>query len=79
MPLAILRFAASELPRSFDLNDQQAMSAQMSISQFKEFNVLARVSKTGQAIPQPGDLIGEISHVQLGAKNLNLVIDRVQP
>ena len=79
MPLAILRFAASELPRSFDLNDQQAMSAQMSISQFKEFNVLARVSKTGQAIPQHGDLIGEFSHVQLGAKNLNLVIDRVQP
>jgi cytochrome c-type biogenesis protein CcmH len=79
MPLAILRFRADELPKSFNLNDQQAMSPEMSISKFKEFTVTARVSKTGNAMPQPGDLIGKIEHVKLGANDLKVIINQVQP
>ena len=79
MPLAIIRIQVKDLPYSFDLNDSQAMSAQMSLSQFKEFSILARVTKSGNALAQPGDLIGEIEHVQLGAKQLKLVINKVQP
>jgi cytochrome c-type biogenesis protein CcmH len=78
MPLAILRFTANELPRTFDLNDSLAMSPQMSISHFNEVTILARVSKSGNAIPESGDLIGQIEHVKLGTKNLNLVIEQTQ-
>ena len=55
------------------------MSPQMSLSQFKEFSIYARVSKSGNALPQTGDFIGQIDNVQLGAKQLRLVIDKIQP
>ena len=79
IPLAIIRVQAKDLPYSFELNDSQAMSPQMSLSQFKEFNIYARVSKSGNALPQAGDFIGQIDNVQLGAKQLSLVIDKIQP
>jgi len=79
MPLAIIRVQAKDLPYSFELNDSQAMSPQMSLSQFKEFSIYARVSKSGNALPQAGDFIGQIDNVQLGAKQLRLVIDKIQP
>jgi cytochrome c-type biogenesis protein CcmH len=79
MPLAIMRFTANELPRSFELNDSQAMSPQMSLSKFNTFSVIARISKSGNATPQTGDLIGEIENVPLGTKNIVLVIDKIQP
>ena len=79
MPLAIVRIQVKDLPYSFELNDSQAMTPQMSISQFKEIGVFARVSKSGNALTQPGDFIGEIENVQLGAKQLRLMINKVQP
>jgi cytochrome c-type biogenesis protein CcmH len=79
MPLAIIRFTANELPRSFELNDSQAMSPQMSLSKFNTLTIIARVSKSGNATPQTGDLIGEIENVPLGTKNITLVIDKIQP
>jgi len=79
MPLAIMRFTAKDLPRTFELNDSLAMSPQMALSKFDEFTIVGRISKSGNAITQPGDLIGEIEHVPLGTKNISLVINKVQP
>jgi cytochrome c-type biogenesis protein CcmH len=79
MPLAIVRVQAKDLPYTFVLNDSQAMSPQMTLSKFKEFSIHARVSKSGNALPQEGDLIGQIDKVTLGAKQLQLIINRVQP
>lgn len=79
MPLAILRLTAKELPRAFELNDSLAMSPQMALSKFNEFTIVGRISKSGNAIAQPGDLIGEIERVPLGTKNISLVIDKIQP
>ena len=79
MPLAILRFTAKELPKTFELNDSLAMSPQMALSKFNEFTIVGRISKSGNAMAQPGDLIGEIEHVPLGAKNISLVINKIQP
>ena len=79
MPLAILRLTANELPRAFELNDSLAMSPQMALSKFNEFTIVGRISKSGNAIAQPGDLIGEIERVPLGTKNISLVIDKIQP
>jgi cytochrome c-type biogenesis protein CcmH len=77
MPLAILRHRASELPIRFTLDDSQAMSPEMKMSKFPRVVVGARVSKSGNAMTQPGDLIA--APVPGGGSELKLVIDQVQP
>jgi cytochrome c-type biogenesis protein CcmH len=77
MPLAILRHRASELPIRFTLDDSQAMSPEMKLSKFPRVVVGARVSKSGNAMTQPGDLIA--APVPGGGSELKLVIDQVQP
>ena len=79
MPLAIVRRKASEFPISFILDDSTAMSAEMKLSKFPLVVVGARVSRSGNAMPQSGDLVGQSSAVKAGDKPLNLVIDTVQP
>jgi cytochrome c-type biogenesis protein CcmH len=39
--------------------------------------VKARISKSGQAMPQSGDLIGTLPHVAVGAQQLKLTISEV--
>lgn len=56
MPLAIVRKQVSDLPLDVTLSDAQSMMPGMSISRFDEVTVSARISKTGQAITQPGDI-----------------------
>ena len=41
--------------------------------------LVARVSRSGNAMPQAGDLIGELGPVKPGAPGLRLVINSVQP
>jgi cytochrome c-type biogenesis protein CcmH len=77
MPLAILRKTASELPAKFVLTDEMAMSPQMRISSFPEVVIEARVSKSGNAMPQAGDLEGTTQSVKVGAANTVVVIDQV--
>jgi cytochrome c-type biogenesis protein CcmH len=79
MPLAILKRKASELPITFTLDDSTAMADELKLSRFELVIVGARVSKTGNAIPQSGDLIGQSSPVKAGGKKLTLTIDGVQP
>lgn len=79
IPVAILRFKAQELPRTFELNDSQAMSPELTLSKFKDFTIFARISKSGNASPQPGDLVGELNNVPLGRKNIAIVINTIQP
>lgn len=78
MPLAIVRRAAS-VPFSFKLDDSMAMSPQMKLSAFSQVVVGARISKSGNAMPQPGDLIGQSAAVAPGATNVRVLIDQVQP
>jgi cytochrome c-type biogenesis protein CcmH len=79
MPLAILKRKASELPITFTLDDSTAMADELKLSRFELVIVGARVSKTGNAIPQSGDLIGQSSPVKAGGKKLTLTIEGVQP
>ena len=65
MPLAIIRKQASELPLSVNLTDADSMLPNMKLSSFKQVRLLARISKSGNAMPQPGDLIGVIEQVDL--------------
>ena len=58
MPLAATRTTVGALPVTVTLDDSQAMMPQMKLSSFPQVVVGARISKSGQAIPQPGDLEG---------------------
>ncbi|HEY3636413.1 MAG TPA: tetratricopeptide repeat protein, partial [Caldimonas sp.] len=77
MPLAVLRAKVKDLPLSFTLDDSMAMSPSMTLSSASRVTVGARISKSGNAIPQPGDLAGEASDVTPGAKNVEIRIGTV--
>jgi len=76
MPLAIVRKQVKDLPFEFTLSDAMAMNPNMKLSSFGQVVVGARVSKTGNAMPQPGDLQGMSGTITLGDSNsVTLVID----
>jgi cytochrome c-type biogenesis protein CcmH len=79
VPLAVVRGTAQQLPLEFALDDSQAMAPGMSISSAQALRVEARISKAGRATPQSGDLEGASAVVKPGAKDVNVVIDKVVP
>ncbi|MHB0984270.1 MAG: c-type cytochrome biogenesis protein CcmI [Sulfuricella sp.] len=79
MPLASVRINAKQLPYRFTLDDSTAMTPNDKLSNHPEVMLSARVSKSGQAMPQSGDLQGKVGPVKLGQQGLNIVIDSVLP
>ena len=59
MPLSLMRLSVADLPATVALTKEKAMIANMDLDTFDQVEVLARVSKTGQAITQSGDLISK--------------------
>ena len=79
MPLAILRKRVSDLPLTFTLDDSTAMQPEMSLSKFSSVIVGARISRSGEAMPRSGDLVGQVGPVDTGTGRLVITIDGVQP
>lgn len=79
MPLAVFRATVKDLPLRFTLDDSMAMTPTMKISDLKQVVVAARISKSGNAITQPGDLAAESKPVAPGTSGLSLVISTVVP
>lgn len=77
MPLAVLRKQVKDLPLEFSLDDGMAMQPQLKLSGFEQVVVVARVSKSGSPMAQPGDLEGSTAGIKPGATGLNVVIDKV--
>ena len=77
MPLAILRRTAGELPIVFALDDSLAMSPAMTVSAHPRIVVTARVSRSGNAKPEPGDLQGASKPVANDAKGVVVEINEV--
>lgn len=77
MPVAVFR-TQGKLPMEFTLDDSQAMNPANPLSKYPEVVIEARVSQSGQAIPQPGDLFGSAQTVKLGAKQVVLKVDQVR-
>ena len=79
MPLAVLRVAATSGPVPFALDDSQAMAPELRLSMHEQVVVEARISRSGQALPQPGDLLGRSAAFTASAQGVRVLIDRVQP
>jgi cytochrome c-type biogenesis protein CcmH len=74
MPLAIVRKTVQDLPTTVTLNDTLAMMPTNKLSLFKTVKLLARVSKSGNAMPQANDLIGSIDTVNVADKTPHTLI-----
>lgn len=74
-PLAILRKTAKELPLTFALNDSMAMSPAFKLSSASKVVVGARISKSGNATPSPGDLQGFSQPALIGENGIVITIN----
>ena len=79
MPVAVLKTPVTAFPISFVLNDALAMSPNALISQIPEVSVEVRISKTGMAMPEAGDLISTPQTIKVGTTNARLIIGQIRP
>lgn len=82
MPLAVLRVPGLKLgdfPKVFELTDAMAMAPGLNLSGFPEVVIEARISRSGNAQLQPGDLSGISDAVKPGARAVQVTISRVAP
>jgi cytochrome c-type biogenesis protein CcmH len=78
MPLAAQRVQVKDLPYRFTLDDSKSMSPATPLSSSAQVVLGARISKSGDAIPQPGDLSGQVGPVALGTQGIALEINEVR-
>lgn len=79
MPLAVMRARARDLPLSFTLDDSMAMPGAAPLSSTSQVVVGARISKSAQATPSPGDFEGFSAPVAVGSRDVRVVISAVRP
>jgi len=79
MPVAVLKTPVTAFPINFVLNDALAMSPNALISQMPEVSVEVRISKTGMAMPEAGDLISLSQTIKVGTTNARLIIEQIRP
>jgi len=74
MPLAVARKLVKDLPLTVVLDDSLSMTPEMKMSSVPEVIVVARVSKSGLATAQAGDLEGISQPVKVGTKEIAISI-----
>ncbi len=79
MPVAIMRATKKDLPFAFRLDDSNSMMPSRTLSSVAMVVIVARLSKSGQAMPQSGDLEGMSQPVKPGTDGVTIVIDRERP
>ncbi len=81
MPLAAVRLQVSELPATVILDDSRAMTPAAQLSDAEQVDVLARISRSGQAVPQSGDFQSAVAVVRLpdGTGDVRLLVSEKVP
>jgi cytochrome c-type biogenesis protein CcmH len=79
MPVAIVRATKKDLPFTFQLDDSTSPMPSRKLSGAGTVVIVARLSKSGQAMPQSGDLEGTSEPVKSGVDGITVVIDRERP
>jgi cytochrome c-type biogenesis protein CcmH len=80
-PLAAVKAQVKDLPMTVTLDDSMAIAPMFRLSNFSDVKVSARVSQSGQAIKQSGDLEGLSPDIKLGKNNkpITIIIDHIVP
>jgi cytochrome c-type biogenesis protein CcmH len=78
MPLAAQRVQVKDLPYRFTLDDSKSMSTAKPLSSSAQVVLGARISKSGDAMPQSGDMTGQVGPVALGKQGIALEINEVR-
>lgn len=76
MPVAVFKTPVAQFPMSFLLNDELAMNPSAPLSKLTEVSIEVRISKTGMAKPETGDLISVAKTIKVGAENVRLLVDQ---
>ncbi len=80
MPLALVKMTAGDLPTSVTLDDSVSMMPSMTLSSMGQVEVIARISKSGQAIMQSGDIYGSVQSVSTNkSETVDVVISELAP
>ncbi len=80
MPLALVKLTAGDLPATVTLDDSVSMMPSMTLSSMEQVEVIARISKTGQAIMQSGDIFGSVESVKTDQSEVvDVVISELVP
>ena len=79
MPVSIVRATTRDLPFTFRLDDSTSPMPSRKLSDAGTVVIVARLSKSGQARPQSGDLEGMSQPVKPGVDGITVVIDRERP
>jgi cytochrome c-type biogenesis protein CcmH len=76
MPLAITRLRVKDLPARFALDDSMGTGVGPKLSEQTRIIVGARISRSGEASPRPGDLEGFSEPIAKGSDNVRVSIAR---
>jgi len=80
MPLALVKMTAGDLPTTVTLDDSVSMIPSMTLSSMRQVEVVARISKSGQAITQPGDIFGSVQPITTNSlETVDVVITELAP
>jgi cytochrome c-type biogenesis protein CcmH len=80
MPIAVVRKKVSDLPLQTTLDDSMAMLAENKISDHEHIKITARISKSGNAVTESGDLIGTVNSVNTSLnETININISQKVP
>ena len=79
MPVSIVRASRKDLPFTFRLDDSTSPMPSRKLSDIGTVVIVARLSKSGKAMPESGDLEGMSQPIAPGAENITVVIDRERP
>ena len=80
MPIIVLPKKVADLPLYVELDDSMAMLPSSKLSDYQSVRVIARVSKTGNAIASKGDPIGVIESVSTNSnETIELTINKIVP
>ena len=77
MPLAVARHRVKDLPLQFSLDDSMAMAPAARLSLHERVVVVARISKSGQAVPAVGDISGQSQPVSNNSRDLVIELSEV--
>ena len=75
----LVRATRKDLPFTFQLDDSTSPMPSRKLSSAGPVVIVARLSKSGQAMPQSGDLEGTSQPVNSGIDGITVVIDRERP